>query len=230
MGWSRRSEIGIHPREEAGPTHFSVDGAGCSRRCLAKNPFRPPSANRYNTLLLKKVIIHTDGSCEGNPGPGGWAAILEYGGVRKEISGGVIATTNNRMELTAALEALQRLKEPCAVDLYTDSEYLRDGITKWIHAWKAKGWKKKGIKNVDLWQALDLAARRHQVAWHWVRGHAGHPLNERCDVLAVQETKQFRQTHTAAQRQAACETFLAERAGIPGQTELLAGESASPSK
>jgi ribonuclease HI len=173
---------------------------------------------------LKKVIIHTDGACEGNPGPGGWAAILEYGSVKKEISGGVIATTNNRMELTAALEALNRLKEPCEVDLFTDSEYLRDGITKWIHSWKAKGWKKKTIKNIDLWQALDAARSRHKVRWHWVRGHAGHDLNERCDVLAVQQTQKFKRTHSAAERKAACQAFLAERAGMPGEPELLKGE------
>jgi ribonuclease HI len=174
---------------------------------------------------LKKVTIHTDGACEGNPGPGGWAAILEYGGVKKEVSGGAIATTNNRMELTAALEALVRLKEPCEVDLFTDSEYLRNGITKWIHGWKAKGWRKGTIKNVDLWQALDTAARRHKVAWHWVRGHAGHPLNERCDVLAVAETKKLRQTYTNAQLKAACAAFVAERAPA-GEPELLPGAAA----
>jgi len=179
--------------------------------------------SRYNDIILKKVTIHTDGACEGNTGPGGWAAILEYGAVRKEISGGVIATTNNRMELTAALEALNRLKERCAVDLFTDSEYLRNGITKWIHGWKAKGWKKGTIKNIDLWQALDAAASRHKVEWHWVRGHAGHPLNERCDVLAVQETQKFRQSHTNAERKAARAAFVAGRVGVPEQPELLAG-------
>lgn len=177
---------------------------------------------------MKKVTIHTDGSCEGNPGPGGWAAILEYGGAKKEISGGAVATTNNRMELTAALEALTRLKEPCAVDLFTDSEYLRNGITKWIHGWKAKGWRKGTIKNVDLWKGIDSAARRHQVSWHWVRGHAGHPLNERCDVLAVGETKKIRATHTAAQLKAAKAAFVAERAPIV-EAELLPGASTKSS-
>lgn len=143
--------------------------------------------------------------------------------MKKEISGGAIATTNNRMELTAALEALQRLKESCAVDLFTDSEYLRNGITKWIHAWKAKGWRKGTIKNVDLWQALDTEARRHKVAWHWVRGHAGHPLNERCDVLAVAETKKLRQTYTATQLKAARAAFVAERTPA-GEPELLPGQ------
>ena len=172
---------------------------------------------------MKKVVIHTDGACEGNPGPGGWAAVLEYGGVRKEISGGVIATTNNRMELCAALEALLRLKEPCQVDVFTDSEYLRDGITKWIHAWKAKGWKKK-VKNRDLWQALDAAVARHKVDWHWVRGHAGHPLNERCDLLATQEAQKFKGKHTAQELQIACDAFLAGRSQLPGQPELLADQ------
>jgi ribonuclease HI len=171
---------------------------------------------------MKKVVIHTDGACEGNPGPGGWAAVLEYGGVRKEISGGVIATTNNRMEICAALEALLRLKEPCQVDVFTDSEYLRDGITKWIHAWKAKGWKKKTIKNMDLWQAMDAAVSRHKVGWHWVRGHAGHPLNERCDLLATQEAKKFKARHTAQELKTACDEFLAGRSQLPGQPELLA--------
>jgi ribonuclease HI len=137
---------------------------------------------------LKLVTIHTDGACEGNPGPGGWAAILEYGSAKKEISGGTPDTTNNRMELTAALEALNHLKHPCHVNLYTDSLYLRDGITRWIHAWKRSGWKKK-IKNEDLWRALDTAASRHRVTWHWVRGHSGHPLNERCDTLATRAAR-----------------------------------------
>ncbi len=171
---------------------------------------------------MKKVTIHTDGACEGNPGPGGWAAILEYGSVKKEICGGVVATTNNRMELAAALEALNRLKEPCEVEVFTDSEYLREGITKWIHAWKAKGWKKK-VKNMDLWQALDAAASRHKIGWHWLKGHAGHPGNERCDLLATQEAQKFKKTHSAEELKAAREKFLAERAQIPGQPELLKG-------
>jgi ribonuclease HI len=161
---------------------------------------------------VKKVLIHTDGACEGNPGPGGWAAILEFGGAVREISGGTLATTNNRMEMQAALEALLGLKEPCEVDLYTDSEYLRDGITKWIKSWKAKGWKKP-IKNIDLWKALDAARDRHTVRWHWVRGHAGHPKNERCDVLATTQARHYRSTHTKAERTAAMDRFLVERAG-----------------
>ncbi len=135
----------------------------------------------------KWVDIFTDGACSGNPGPGGWGAILRYDGVEKELSGGDPQTTNNRMEMTAAIAALEALKRPSRVRLHTDSVYLRDGITKWIHAWKARGWKtadKKPVKNRDLWQRLEAALGRHQVEWFWVKGHAGHPENERADALA----------------------------------------------
>jgi ribonuclease HI len=134
-----------------------------------------------------RVIIHTDGACSGNPGPGGWGAILSFGDHEKELNGGEPATTNNRMELTAAIAALETLKRPCAVDLYTDSEYLRKGITAWIHNWKRNGWRtadKKPVKNDDLWKRLDAALARHQVHWRWVKGHAGHAQNERADELA----------------------------------------------
>jgi ribonuclease HI len=133
------------------------------------------------------VEIFTDGACRGNPGPGGWAAILRYGDVEKELSGGAAATTNNRMEMTAAAAGLEALKRPCRVRLYTDSQYLRDGITRWMPIWKARNWRtadKKPVKNVDLWQRLDEAATPHQIDWIWVRGHAGHPENERADALA----------------------------------------------
>lgn len=133
------------------------------------------------------VIIHTDGACKGNPGPGGWGAILQYGETTKEIFGGEPDTTNNRMELTAAIKALQALKRPCTVELYTDSNYVKDGITKWIHDWKKRDWKtsdKKPVKNADLWQELEAALEFHQVSWHWVKGHNGHPENERADELA----------------------------------------------
>lgn len=133
------------------------------------------------------VDIFTDGACSGNPGPGGWGAILRAGGREKELSGGEAATTNNRMELMAAIAALEALKRPMAVDLTTDSTYVRDGITKWLRAWKARGWRtadNKPVKNRDLWERLDAAASRHDVAWHWVKGHAGHPENERADELA----------------------------------------------
>ena len=133
------------------------------------------------------VIIHTDGACSGNPGPGGFGAILEWDGHVREIKGGEPLTTNNRMELMAAIAALEALKRPCTVDLHTDSQYLRNGIMTWIKGWKRNGWKtadKKPVKNVDLWQRLDAAIAHHKVRWHWVRGHAGHDLNERADELA----------------------------------------------
>ncbi|CAO3400450.1 ribonuclease HI [Azospirillum sp. 11R-A] len=135
----------------------------------------------------KTVDIFTDGACSGNPGPGGWGAILRYGEVEKELYGGEPATTNNRMELMAAIMALEALKKPVTVRLFTDSEYVKNGITKWIHGWKAKGWMtadRKPVKNVDLWQRLEEAKRQHEIEFHWVRGHAGHPENERADELA----------------------------------------------
>lgn len=135
----------------------------------------------------KRVTIHTDGACSGNPGPGGWGAILSYGGKEKELCGGEAHTTNNRMELTAACAALEALTRACAVDLWTDSQYVKGGITGWIHGWKRNGWKtadKKPVKNADLWERLEAARLRHDVTWHWVKGHAGHDLNERADELA----------------------------------------------
>lgn len=129
------------------------------------------------------VEIFTDGACSGNPGPGGWAALLRYKGVEKEISGGEIETTNNRMEMTAVIEALAALKKPSTVDLYTDSQYVQKGVTEWMNGWKARGWKK--VKNIDLWQRIDAETARHRVTFHWVRGHDGHIENERVDKLAV---------------------------------------------
>ena len=134
-----------------------------------------------------QVEIFTDGACSGNPGPGGWGAVLRWRGAERELSGGEPETTNNRMEMTAAIRALEALTRPAKVRLHTDSTYLRDGIMRWIHGWKAKGWKtadKKPVKNVDLWQRLEAAAALHEVEWIWVRGHAGHPENERADALA----------------------------------------------
>ena len=136
---------------------------------------------------MSLVIIHTDGACKGNPGPGGWGAILQAAGKTKEMSGGEPVTTNNRMELMAAIMALEALTRPCAVELHTDSKYVMTGITEWIHGWKARGWKtadKKPVKNDDLWKRLDAARARHEVKWRWVKGHAGHELNERADQLA----------------------------------------------
>ncbi|RMW95557.1 ribonuclease HI [Allofranklinella schreckenbergeri] len=138
---------------------------------------------------LPEVTIYTDGACKGNPGAGGWGALLQSGGASKEIWGGEPGTTNNRMELRAVIEALALLKRPCRVTLYLDSEYVRKGITEWIHGWKAKNWKTASgqpVKNVELWRALDeqVHSRGHRIAWHWVKGHAGHPGNERADALA----------------------------------------------
>jgi ribonuclease HI len=145
---------------------------------------------------LPHVIVHTDGACSGNPGPGGWGAILKYGNVEKELKGGEPNTTNNRMELLAAISALEAMKKPVQADIYTDSQYVRSGITGWIHGWKRNGWKtadKKPVKNVDLWQRLDAALKEHDVRWHWVRGHAGHAENERADQLARDGLKENRQ-------------------------------------
>ncbi len=136
---------------------------------------------------IEPVEIHTDGACSGNPGPGGWAAVLRWNGVERELSGGEPMTTNNRMELTAAIEALEALKRPCRVELHTDSQYLRNGICEWLPLWKARGWRtasKTPVKNEDLWRRLDAARLRHEVDWRWVKGHAGHELNERADALA----------------------------------------------
>ncbi len=134
-----------------------------------------------------RVAIFTDGACRGNPGPGGWGAIMISGGHRKEIWGGEALTTNNRMEMTAAIMALEALKRPCRVELHTDSKYLLQGITEWLPGWKARGWRtadKKPVKNEDLWKRLDQARLRHDVTWKWVKGHAGHELNEHADALA----------------------------------------------
>ena len=136
---------------------------------------------------MKHVEIFTDGACSGNPGPGGWGAILRWNGSEKELSGGDAETTNNRMELMAAISALEALKESVTADLFTDSSYVRDGIGKWMFGWKKNGWKtadKKPVKNAELWQRLDAANKRHKVDWHWIKGHAGHPENERADELA----------------------------------------------
>jgi ribonuclease HI len=161
---------------------------------------------------MKKVVIHSDGGCHGNPGPGGWAATLQYGGHRKELSGGAPATTNNRMELQAAIEALNALKERCEVTFYTDSEYVKRGIGQWISGWKRNGWKtsaKKPVKNDDLWRALDSAATRHNIVWHWLKGHAGHLENERCDQLANLEIERIKKTFSTQQLKALLAQFSA---------------------
>ena len=137
--------------------------------------------------MTKKVTIWTDGACSGNPGPGGWGAILRFGDREKELSGGEALTTNNRMELMAAIMALEALTRPCDIDLYTDSQYVRGGVTSWIKNWKARGWRtadRKPVKNIELWQRLETAEARHAVEWHWVKGHSGHEMNDRADALA----------------------------------------------
>jgi ribonuclease HI len=143
-------------------------------------------------MELPEVEIFTDGACKGNPGPGGWGAVLRFGDKERELSGGEAPTTNNRMELMAAIEALKALKKPCHVQLWTDSNYVRDGITKWIHGWRKNGWKtadRKPVKNAELWQALLDACEPHRIDWHWVKGHSGHPENERADALACAEAE-----------------------------------------
>jgi ribonuclease HI len=136
---------------------------------------------------MKHVTIYTDGACRGNPGPGGWGALLRYGKHEKILSGAEQATTNNRMELTAAIQALAAMRESCKIELYTDSQYVQKGITEWLSGWKKRGWKKsdkQAVKNADLWQALDEETHRHQVTWHWVKGHSGHVENEFVDSIA----------------------------------------------
>lgn len=144
---------------------------------------------------MKSIEIHTDGACLGNPGPGGWAALLRFNGTERELAGGEAQTTNNRMELMGAIAALEALKEPCVVVLHSDSKYVLQGISEWMPGWKRKGWKTAGggaVKNQDLWQRLDAAAAHHRVTWQWVKGHAGHPDNERVDVLARTQAERFR--------------------------------------
>jgi ribonuclease HI len=150
--------------------------------------------------MTERVTIYTDGACSGNPGPGGWAALLLFDGREKELSGGEALTTNNRMELMAAISALEALTRPAAVDLYTDSQYVQQGVTSWIKGWKARGWKtaeRKPVKNEDLWRRLDAARAGHEVKWRWVRGHADDPLNHRVDALAVAAMAPFKSRRRA---------------------------------
>jgi ribonuclease HI len=159
---------------------------------------------------MKKVIIFSDGGCHGNPGPGAWAAVLQYGKHVREITGGIAATTNNRMELMAAIESLNMLKEACDIDFHTDSEYVRNGITQWLAGWKRNGWRtaaKKPVKNADLWQQLDAANARHTVRWHWVKGHAGNDLNERCDELVQEAIAKVKDSHSSAELASALKVF-----------------------
>lgn len=164
---------------------------------------------------MKSVTIYSDGGCHGNPGPGGWGAVLIYGSVRKELTGAEAATTNNRMELTACIQSLKALKEPCRVEIHTDSQYVKRGMTEWLPKWKAKGWRrgKDPIKNLDLWKSLDLEAARHELQWKWVRGHAGNPLNERCDELANAAIAKLRTEFSSAALAEALARFQASVEG-----------------
>jgi ribonuclease HI len=176
------------------------------------------------TSAPKKVIVHTDGGCDGNPGPGGWAAILRFGAQTRELAGGEPATTNNRMELQAAISALEALKEPCEVTAFTDSEYLRQGITEWLPRWKANQWRtvdRKAVKNDDLWQQLDKAASRHRIIWEWLKGHAGHVENERCDQLAAAEIQKIRRNYTPEKLAELRDAFVASRDPNRNQTRFF---------
>src|SRR6185312_5095315 len=186
------------------PTRATPPRSASSRRsaCVPPSSGRTPGWIVSSTSLAArtgmaegKVVIHTDGACSGNPGPGGWGAVLQYNGTVKELKGGEALTTNNRMELTAAISALNALKRKCNVELHTDSVYVKDGLTKWIFGWKKNGWRtadKKPVKNVELWQALDEAVQRHVIDWRWVKGHAGDEFNERADQLANEGMAPFK--------------------------------------
>ena len=159
---------------------------------------------------MKRVIIHSDGACEGNPGPGGWAAILIYKQHAREICGGTPATTNNRMELQAAVEALRALRQPCEVEFFTDSQYVRTGISEWLRDWKDRGWRtkdKKAVKNDELWKQLDSESGKHQITWKWLKGHTGDEMNERCDLLARTEIAKLRKTFNPDQLKVLLEEF-----------------------
>jgi len=175
---------------------------------------------------MKKVVLYSDGACEGNPGPGGWAVILAYGLHQKEISGAEPATTNNRMELTAAVEGLKALKEPCEIEFFTDSQYVQNGISEWLKDWKLQGWKtkeRKAVKNEDLWQELDVKSAKHQITWRWLKGHAGHEMNERCDLLARNEILKLRQKFSPEQLKVLLEGFRrnSDDAAINGKLPSL---------
>jgi len=171
---------------------------------------------------LKKVVIHTDGACQGNPGPGGWAAILECEGQKRELSGGVPVTTNNRMELQAVIEALNALTEPCEIEFYTDSVYVKNGVTEWLSNWKRNGWRtkaKQAVKNEDLWRGIDTSAAKHRIDWRWLKGHAGHAGNERCDQLAVEEIAKMRRLFKPEQLKEMLAEFSAKN-----EPQQVAGE------
>ncbi len=173
---------------------------------------------------LKRVVVHTDGGCQGNPGPGAWACVLQFGRQKLELAAGVPATTNNRMELSAAIHALQALNQACAVELHTDSEYVRQGITSWVQGWKRNGWRTKNkapVKNQDLWQQLDTLASKHRIDWRWVKGHAGDALNERCDRLAGQKMAEVRKKYSRSELSSALEQFRRTEREAGGRPNLL---------
>lgn len=170
---------------------------------------------------MKHVVAHSDGACRGNPGPGGWAAVLTFGNARKELSGGEPATTNNRMELQAAIAALDSLNQPCEIEFHTDSKYVQAGIAQWVANWKRNGWRtaaRQPVRNADLWRSLDTAAARHRIEWKWLKGHAGHAENERCDALANEAIDRIQAAHTPAQLKKLLEDF---RASEDAQKTLL---------
>jgi len=179
---------------------------------------------RARNAFLKKITIHTDGACDGNPGPGGWAALLRYGEHVRELAGGEPATTNNRMVLQAAISGLAALKEDCEVVLFNDSEYLRQGITECLPRWRANNWRtadRKPLKNDDLWRQLYEMASRHRVTWQWLKGHAGHPENERCDQLAREEVVKIRRHYSPEKLVELREAFIASRDPNSSQGSLL---------
>ncbi|MDB6120991.1 MAG: ribonuclease, partial [Verrucomicrobiaceae bacterium] len=193
--------------------HNRQHGHSCYPLC----PFHALSTPRHR--CLKKVVIHTDGGCHGNPGPGGWAAVLTSGKHEKVLNGGSPATTNNRMELQGAIEALRILKEPCEVEFHTDSQYLRQGIMSWVAGWKRNGWRtsaKKPVKNEDLWRSLDALVTPHKINWRWVKGHAGHDGNERCDQLATTAIEAIKRQYSHAALKTALEEFVARQGDAEG--------------
>ena len=173
---------------------------------------------------MKKVVIHTDGACQGNPGPGGWAAVLECEGEKRELSGGVPVTTNNRMELQAVIEALNALQEFCEIEFYTDSVYVKNGVSTWLATWKRNGWRtkaKQAVKNEDLWRSIDSVVSDHQVDWRWLKGHAGHAGNERCDQLANEEIAKVRQCFKPEELQEQLARYVAKNDLQPAAGELF---------
>ena len=207
-------EASIHPNPQVGSYEEDSWKHWATLNVLGLDSDESEYFYMSESIGSKHVTIHTDGACDGNPGPGGWAAVLRFGEHVRELTGGEPATTNNRMELQAAISALTALKESCEVTLFTDSEYLRQGITEWLRIWKANNWRtadRKPVKNDDLWRQLDEVASRHTISWQWRKGHAGHADNERCDQLAGTEIHKIRRQHTPEKLAALREAFVASR-------------------